>query len=169
MGGCSAPLTVGRKYSTRPRRKTDAADMRVGLFSIDPSVCDIVYSRYGHEYGLSSREIDDCLKSGSHFALVLQDIATVRLLASRYPSSRRVFVYRPLTETKFMELSKQRGTAESESEIRFGTAAQFTNDYYANLEIFTDTLLNAGSLAQLQRATRVLVSSREEYVDSDSH
>ncbi len=151
-------FVIGRKYSTRPRRYNDPPDMRVGLPSIDPSVCDIIYSRYGHHYGLSTAEIQSSIDAGAYYGVVIQDIDALKKLREHFLNSRCMFVYRALTNKQFDEISQSRGTGSEETSLRFSLFQESISDYYRNASIFTDIILNVGTIDDLRTLISIFVA-----------
>lgn len=151
-------FVIGRKYSTRPRRYNDPPDMRVGLPSIDHSICDIIYSRYGHHYGLSTAEIQSSIDAGVYYCVVMQDIDALKKLREHFPNSRCMFVYRPLTNAQFNEISQSRGTGCAEASLRFSLFQESISDYYRNASIFTDIILNVGTIDDLRMLISIFAS-----------
>lgn len=155
---------VGRKYSTRERRITDSKDMRVGLHRIDKSICDISYSRYGNEYGISTNEILDCMNKKKIYGLVIQDIEAIKELKNTFQNAKIFYVYRNLSKNIFDEISESRGTNKHESDKRINMFADMFDDYIENLDIFSDVILNISDIESLKiiikhLSSRLLVSS----------
>lgn len=152
-------VTVGRKFTTRPRRPNDS-DWEFQFVSRVPTE-SVAFRSVGHDYGIDITELDRCCKSGRPYVVTCGDLGTIHRLKSSGFELLIVYVFRPLTAAQLDDLFDERATASGDAATRREEVARTAQDYVSKFMEIDRVLLNVGSVrhlhAQVDQLVRLLV------------
>jgi len=150
-------ISVGAKFTERPRRVTDGDWEFQFVDTISPDLDRYSYLSVGRRYALDIVSLRNTLASGLSYAVSCTDPHTIRAIRRAFPTVV-ILVYREVSAARILSLSQSReGASESDIVCRLMESACTLTHYAENIGIYDYVVLNTGEVLDLERQTAALL------------